>query len=92
MGIFFDRKLTFDMNVSYLIENGNTPLVIIKWTKNILNQDCMIILYKTLVRPKLEYNSSILKNLSLTKSNSMEILQRKIITMLYDKCLKKIVV
>ena len=49
----------------------------------------MIILYKTLIRPKLEYNSVVRNNLSLTKSNSNEIVRRKFIAMLYDTFFEK---
>ena len=49
LGVFFDRKLTFDMHVSYLIKNGNKALGKIKSFKKLLNLHCMIKLYKTLV-------------------------------------------
>ena len=77
------------MHVSYLIKNGNKALGITKSLKKKLNLDCMIILYKTLERPKLEYNSIVWNNLSLTKRNGIETVQRKFIAMLCDTFLKK---
>ena len=38
----------------------------------------------TFVRHKFEYNSLVWNYLSLTKSNSIEVVQRKFKTMLYD--------
>ena len=41
-----------------------------------------------LVRPKFEYKNVVWNNLYLTKSNSIEIVQRKFVAMLKKKCSK----
>ena len=66
LGVFFDHELTIDNHVS-------------KFKKKHLILDCMVILFKTFVRPKLGYNSTVWNDSSLTKINTIEIVQRKFI-------------
>ena len=48
----------------------------------------MVELYKMIESTKLEYISVVWNNLSITKSNSIEIFQRKFIMMFCDKFFK----
>ena len=70
-----------------MVKNGNKDSGIIKsFNKNHLNLDCMMKLYKTLIRPKLEYNSVVWNNLCITKINTIKIVKRKYISSTNDQC------
>ena len=59
MGVIIDDKLTFDKHICSKVNIANRNLGLIFKTFNYLNKDMFLTLYKSLIRPHLEYASVI---------------------------------
>ena len=77
LGVFFDGLLTFDAHVHACIAKANRILGIIKRSFVCLDKDSFTQLYKTLVRPHLEYANVIWAPKFKRQSIAIERVQRR---------------
>ena len=73
LGVIIDDKLNFDQHIGNIVRKANTVLGLIKRSFRYLNIECFLLLYKSLVRPLLEYSSPVwnpnkVKNIRLLES------------------------
>ena len=59
LGVHFDRKLSFTEHIQQKINKAYSMLCIIKHNFIHMNKKTFILLYKAIVRPHLEYASSV---------------------------------
>ena len=77
LGVTFDDKLKFSKHVSSITAKANSRLAIIKRTMNELTIEIFLPLYKSLVRPLLEYCSTIWNPLLKGDKDEIEKVQRR---------------
>ena len=58
IGVIIDSKLKFQDHINTQVKKANTILGIIKRSFSYIDQERLLILYKSLVRPHLEYAST----------------------------------
>ena len=59
LGITFESNGSFDKHIDNIVLNANRNLGIIKRTFQQIDQEMLVVLYKSLVRPILEYGSQV---------------------------------
>ena len=59
LGIAIDSKLNFQQHINIQVKKANKKLGIINRTFNYMDKEMFLILYKSLVRPHLEYGSVV---------------------------------
>ena len=77
LGVTFDRNLNFNKHIELAIGKANKMLGLIKRTFSYLTKDIFLKLYKSLVRPHLEYGNIIWNRLLKKHSISIEKVQRR---------------
>ena len=77
LGIFFDSKLCFDNHINYVVNKANSILGLIKRSFTFLDKDSFLCLYKSLIRPHLEYGNIIWYPLLKRQSAIVERVQRR---------------
>ena len=77
LGVIFDNKLSFDQHIQKKINKANQVLGIIKRTFSFLDKDTFLRLYKSLVRPHLEYANVIWNPHLIRQSAAIERVQRR---------------
>ena len=77
LGVTFDRYLTFDAHIYKIINKANSILSIIKRTFDYLDKHMFLTLYKSLVRPHLEYGNIIWFPLLKRQSKLVENVQKR---------------
>ena len=76
LGVIFDCKLSFDAHVQCVISKANRNIGIIRRTFSYLSKKSFIKLYKSLVRPHLEYGNTIWFPCIKRQSSSIDKVQR----------------
>lgn len=82
LGVLFDNKLTFDNHINYAVNKANSMLGLIKRSFLYLDIDSFLCLYKSLVRPHLEYGNIIWYPLFKRQSAMLERVQCRATRML----------
>jgi len=59
LGVTFDPQLKFDVHIQTIVNKANRMVGLIRRAFSFLNRDVLVQLYKTLVRPHLEYGNVI---------------------------------
>ena len=77
LGIIFDYKLTFDSHINSAISKGNKILGLIRRSFTGLDNKVLVMLYKSLVRPHLEYGNQIWSPFLKRQSSALERVQRR---------------
>ena len=77
LGVNFDPQLSFDAHINKIINKANQRIGLIKRTFTYLNKDILLKLYKSLVRPHLEYGNIIWYPLLKRQSIAVEKVQRR---------------
>lgn len=77
LGVIFDPLLSFDVHINKIINKANQMIGLIKRTFTYLNKDILLKLYKSLVRPHLEYGNIIWYPLLKRQSKAVEKVQRR---------------
>ena len=78
LGVLLDSKLYFHSHVDYLFSTSIKMLGLIRViTYNFNNIHCLITLYKSIIRSKLEYCSCVWNSITSTDSYKIERLQNK---------------
>jgi hypothetical protein len=79
-----DSKRYFHRHVDFVYSQALRTLGLIRYvTHNFSSLDCLVALYNSLSRSKLEYASVAWNNLSLTDSNKLANMQRKFAVLCY---------
>lgn len=77
LGVTFDTGLNFRAHINNIIKKANCRVGIIKRHFTKLNKESFLLLYKTLVRPILEYAMAIWAPYSKHEINELEKVQRR---------------
>jgi hypothetical protein len=77
LGVTFDRELLFDRHIANVVSKANQMLGIIRRTFTCIDKDIFTRLYKTLVRPHLEYGNCIWSPRLKRQSAEIEKVQRR---------------
>ena len=84
MGVIFDGKLSFDAHIQNCISKANRILGIIKRSFSYLDKELFLLIYKSMVRPHLEYANSIWSPKLKRQSAAIERVQRRATKLLYE--------
>ena len=84
MGVIFDGKLPFDAHIQNCISKANRILGIIKRSFSYLDKEPFLLIYKSMVRPHLEYANSIWSPKLERQSAAIERVQRRATKLLYE--------
>jgi hypothetical protein len=86
LGIIIDSKLTFTFHVQLIVGKANRLFGLIKRNFYLVNNvKALKLLYITLVRPILEYNTVIFNSISVMHSNRIECVQKRFLRYLHYK-------
>ena len=77
LGVQMDESLRFEKQISKVVQKANGVLASIKRTFKYINIDSFPVLYKSLVRPHLEYCNSIWSPYMVKDIKLMESVQRR---------------
>ena len=77
LGIIIDDKLKFQNHINKQILKANRLLGLIKRTFKHLDSDVLLCLYKSLMRPQLEYCSTVWTVLFKKETSEIEKIQRR---------------
>ena len=77
LGVIFDQHLSFETHIQAAINKANKVLGIIKRTFTHMDSDTFLRLYKTMVRPHLEYGNAVWGPHQIGLSQDMERVQRR---------------
>lgn len=86
LGVFIDSALSFRNHVSFVVGSSMRVLgTISRLTKNFRKPYCLLQLYKSLVRSRLEFASVIWNSISKTQAMTIEHVQKRLIRIVYDR-------
>ena len=77
LGVTFDDQLSFDQHMSQKISKANQILGVIRRTFQHLDRESFLMLYKSLVRPQIEYANQVWAPKLKRQINSIENVQRR---------------
>ena len=77
LGVLFDPHLLFDSHISEKVSKVYMMLGIIKRNFEGATENCLLNLYKTMVRPHLEYANQVLHPRRIQDIEKLEKVQRK---------------
>ena len=77
LGVIFDPSLKFSLHVGKTSAKANSTLGLLKRNFQHLDEKTFVLLYKTLVRPRLEYCSSVWNHLLKKDKDRLEKVQRR---------------
>ena len=77
MGVLMDGQLTFTSHIAKISLEGNRALGLVKQTFAIITPDIFKVIYKSLIRPKLEYANLIWSPFLIKDIQKLEKVQRR---------------
>ena len=77
LGVIIDNKLQFDQHIGSIVRKSNIVLGLIKRNFKYMNEDIFVKLYKTLVRPLVEYASPVWNQKKIKNVKLLEGIQRR---------------
>ena len=77
LGVIFDQQLLFDKHIQTSITKANQILGIIKRSFEFMDKNVIILLYKSMVRPHLEYANAVWAPALKRQSVALERVQRR---------------
>ena len=77
LGILFDKKMRFSNHMKYCISKANQRIGIIRRNFKFLNQNLFLTIYNSMVRPILEYASSVCYTMYKQDSEAVENVQHR---------------
>ena len=83
LGVIFDTDLKFSQHIQENITKANQRIGLIRRNFKYLNRTTLLMLYKTLVRPILEYCSPVWTVLYIKHSEALERVQRHVTKLLH---------
>ena len=84
LGIIFDQTLKFSIHVAKCASRANNIVGIIKRTFTQLDKDMFLTLYKTMVRPIMEYGSCVWRPWLKKDINILERVQRRATKLIHE--------
>ena len=84
LGVTFDTKLKFDQHINTVINKANKVLGLIKRNFKCMNKFTLITLYKSLVRPILEYGQPVWAPFLKRQTKLIENVQRRATKLISD--------
>lgn len=86
LGVFIDSSLSFNNHVSITVNAALRVLgMISRLCRQFSTPRCLLHLFKTLVRSRLEFGSIIWNSLTLSQALSIENIQKRMIRIVYDR-------
>lgn len=86
LGVFVDEHLSFNSHINSIVSQSIRALgIMARLTKPFSNHHCLLRLYSTHVRSKLEFASVVWNNISSSASESIERVQRRVVRIIYDR-------
>jgi hypothetical protein len=86
LGVQLDSKLHFHAHFDYIFSQSVRTLGLIRTvTYSFSTLDSLLILYLTLVRPKLEYASNVWNSITATDAKKLERIQRKFVALCQNR-------
>ena len=77
LGVIIDNKLQFDQHIGSIVRKSNIVLGLMKRNFKYMNEDIFVKLYKTLVRPLVEYASPVWNPKKIKNVKLLEGIQRR---------------
>lgn len=77
LGITIDSKLSLDQHVNKIVTDSNNKAYSIRKIRHLLNYEEAKLIYTSIIRPKLEYCSSLFLNLNKSQIKKLESAQNK---------------
>ena len=77
LGVYIDTKLNFDTHINTAINKANRVLAITRKTFDFMDVETFLNIYKGLVRPQLEYASSVWSPHLIKHIDALESVQRR---------------
>jgi hypothetical protein len=84
LGVTFSDNFNFKMHITSMISKANSRVGIIKRTFSNMNKQIFLPIYKSLVRPILEYCSSIWFPIHKNEINEIEKIQKRATKLVYE--------
>ena len=84
LGVTFDQSLSFDVHIQTTLNKASRMIGIIRRTFTYFNKTSLLLLYKALVRPILEYANEIWYPHLIRQSKAIEIIQRRATKLLHQ--------
>ena len=92
LGVQLDSKLHFHAHVDYIVSQSLRTLGLIRTLTNSFSTlDCLLLLYSTLVRPKLQYASVLWNSVTSTDAIKLESIQQKFAALCQNRFLMLLV-
>lgn len=90
LGITFDAKLKFDVHVEKICNKALKMLgFVLRSTKKFKNLDAYLTLYRSLIRPQLEYATCVWNPLYAVYSKKIEMVQKKFLRAMHRRLTSK---
>ena len=77
IGVFIDSSLNFDRHINYAVNKANRVLAIARKTFECMDRDIFSQIFKTLVRPHLEYAAPVWSPHLISQKELIENVQRR---------------
>ena len=77
LGVFIDNKLNFEKHINYSINKANKVMAVARKTFDYMDKDIFLQIYKGMVRPHLEYASSVWAPHLVKHVEALESVQRR---------------
>ncbi|MDD9361520.1 MAG: reverse transcriptase domain-containing protein, partial [Anaplasma sp.] len=89
LGVYLDTELSFNQHVTNIVNSSLSVFgVITRISSNFKDPLCFLLLFRSLVRSRLEFSSVIWNSIEETNSSNIERVQRKFIHVFYDRYLQ----
>ena len=97
LGVYIQNNLKFDQHISHSVNRANKLVGLIKHAFSFLNEETLLVLYKTLIRPILDYGNTLWFPTLKKDIRAVENVQRRVTKILphlsdlnYEERLKKL--
>ncbi len=85
LGITIDSNLSWDKHLNTTITKARYKIMLMRKNKAYLSQDILMLMYKGLIRPSLEYCASMFNNLNKEQCRRLEVVQNDALRVMLHK-------
>ena len=86
LGVTFESNLKFDKHINNIVSKAQRTLALIKHTFDYMDRDMFLILYKSIIRPLLEYATCVWSPYLKKDIRKLESVQRRATKLVKDIC------